>query len=47
MDPSPFARNTFWGMAIGMTVTWLGHLGVHPGTVQRFLSVPREIDAKQ
>lgn len=47
MDPSPFARNTFWGMAVGMTVTWVGHLGIHPGTVQRFLSVPREIDAKR
>nr|XP_012219270.1 PREDICTED: sodium-coupled monocarboxylate transporter 1-like isoform X2 [Linepithema humile] len=46
MDPSPFSRNTFWGMSIGMTVTWLGHLGIHPGVVQRFLSVPREIDAK-
>lgn len=46
MDPSPFARNTFWGMTIGMTTIWLGHLGIHPGTVQRFLSVPREIDAK-
>lgn len=46
MDPSPFARNTFWGMTIGMTTIWIGHLGIHPGTVQRFLSVPREIDAK-
>ncbi|XP_011639285.1 sodium-coupled monocarboxylate transporter 1-like isoform X2 [Pogonomyrmex barbatus] len=46
MNPSPLARNTFWGMAIGMTITWLGHLGIHPGAVQRFLSVPREIDAK-
>lgn len=46
MNPSPFARNTFWGMTIGMTVVWLGHYGTHPGTVQRFLSVPREIDAK-
>lgn len=47
MDPSPLARNTFWGMAIGMTVTWIGHISVHPGTVQRFLSVPRQADAKQ
>ncbi|KMQ90977.1 sodium-coupled monocarboxylate transporter 1, partial [Lasius niger] len=46
MDPSPFARNTFWGMIVGMTATWIGHLAIHPGTVQRFLSVPREIDAK-
>ncbi|XP_072761247.1 sodium-coupled monocarboxylate transporter 1-like [Anoplolepis gracilipes] len=46
MDPSPFARNTFWGMIVGMTATWLGHLAIHPGVVQRFLSVPREIDAK-
>lgn len=46
MNPSPFARNTFWSMAIGMTVIWLANIGIHPGTVQRFLSVPREIDAK-
>lgn len=47
MNPSPFARNTFWGMLTGMTITWVAHLGIHPGVVQRFLSVPREIDAKQ
>ncbi|EGI62202.1 Sodium-coupled monocarboxylate transporter 1 [Acromyrmex echinatior] len=23
MDPSPFARNTFWGMTIGMTTIWI------------------------
>ncbi|XP_050447138.1 sodium-coupled monocarboxylate transporter 1-like [Cataglyphis hispanica] len=46
MDPSLSARNTFWGMIFGMTATWIGHLAIHPGTVQRFLSVPREIDAK-
>ncbi|XP_020296764.1 sodium-coupled monocarboxylate transporter 1-like isoform X2 [Pseudomyrmex gracilis] len=47
MNPSLFVRNTFWSMSIGMTVIWLGHLGIHPGTVQRFLAVPREVDAKQ
>ncbi|XP_029174079.1 sodium-coupled monocarboxylate transporter 1-like [Nylanderia fulva] len=46
MDPSPLARNTFWGMLVGMTATWIGHLAIHPGAVQRYLSVPREIDAK-
>ncbi|EFN74893.1 Sodium-coupled monocarboxylate transporter 1 [Camponotus floridanus] len=46
MDPSLLSRNTFWGTTVGMTATWLGHLAIHPGAVQRFLSVPREIDAK-
>ncbi|KAL0118114.1 hypothetical protein PUN28_009053 [Cardiocondyla obscurior] len=47
MDPSLVARNTFWGTTIGMTVIWVGHFGTHPGSVQRFLSVPKEIDAKR
>ncbi|KAK2577149.1 hypothetical protein KPH14_003309 [Odynerus spinipes] len=47
MDASPFARNTFWGMSIGMTVTWLVHLGIHQGCVQRCLSIPKERDAKR
>ncbi|KAF7417403.1 hypothetical protein HZH68_000056 [Vespula germanica] len=47
MDVSPYARNTFWGMTIGMTMTWLVHLGIHQGCVQRYLSVPKERDAKR
>ncbi|XP_046813768.1 sodium-coupled monocarboxylate transporter 2-like [Vespa crabro] len=47
MDVSPYARNTFWGMTIGMTTTWLVHLGIHQGCVQRYLSVPKERDAKR
>ncbi|GAB1858968.1 Sodium-coupled monocarboxylate transporter 1 [Camponotus japonicus] len=46
MDPSPLARNTFWATTVSMTATWIGHLAIHPGAVQRYLSVPREIDAK-
>lgn len=40
MDPNPFARNTFWTVTVGSTFTWLSHLGVHPGAVQRFIAVP-------
>lgn len=40
MDPSPFARNTFWGMSIGMVTTWMAGLGISQMSMQRFLSVP-------
>ncbi|XP_066595800.1 sodium-coupled monocarboxylate transporter 1-like [Prorops nasuta] len=46
MDPSPFVRQNFWGVAISTTFMWLGHTGVSQGTVQRFLSVPKESQAK-
>lgn len=47
MDTSPFSRNTFWGMSIGMTVTWLVHLGIHQGCVQRCLSIPTKKGARR
>ncbi|KAI4499240.1 hypothetical protein M0802_005500 [Mischocyttarus mexicanus] len=47
MDINPYTRNTFWAMTIGLTVTWLVHLGVHQGAVQRCLSVPTESDARR
>ncbi|XP_014606130.1 PREDICTED: sodium-coupled monocarboxylate transporter 2-like [Polistes canadensis] len=47
MDINPYTRNTFWAMTIGMTITWLVHLGVHQGVIQRCLSVPKEADAKR
>lgn len=40
MDPSPFVRNSFWGMSIGMVMTWLHGLGISQVSLQRFLSVP-------
>ncbi|OAD59039.1 Sodium-coupled monocarboxylate transporter 2 [Eufriesea mexicana] len=40
MDPSPFIRNSFWGMSIGMTTTWLSGLGISQVSMQRFLAVP-------
>lgn len=40
MDPSPFARTSFWAMSFGLTVNWLSSSGVGQTTVQRFLSVP-------
>ncbi|KAG8325413.1 hypothetical protein J6590_067862 [Homalodisca vitripennis] len=39
MDPSPFRRNTFWTICLGSVFTWLSHVGVHPGTSQRFIAV--------
>ena len=45
MDPSPFVRNSFWGMSVGMTITWLTGLGINQSSVQRFLSVPNVKEA--
>lgn len=33
-------RTSFWGIVIGMTVSWISYLGVTQSSVQRFLSVP-------
>lgn len=40
MNPSPFIRNSFWGMTVGMTMTWLAGLGISQVSMQRFLAVP-------
>lgn len=46
MDPDPFARNTFWTVTFGTTFLWFVHLAVHPGSVQRFISLPSITAAK-
>ena len=40
MDSSPFARNSFWGMSVGMTMTWVSGLGISQMSMQRFLAIP-------
>ncbi|XP_015432992.1 PREDICTED: sodium-coupled monocarboxylate transporter 2-like [Dufourea novaeangliae] len=40
MSPSPFERNSFWGMSVGMTMTWLAGVGISQVSMQRFLAVP-------
>lgn len=40
MDIDPTVRATFWGVSIGMGITWISNLGVNPSSVQRFLAVP-------
>lgn len=47
MDPNPFARHTFWTMVIGCTFTLLSYQAVSPGTIQRFIAVPSQSDAKK
>ncbi|XP_012277365.1 sodium-coupled monocarboxylate transporter 2 [Orussus abietinus] len=47
MNPSPFVRNSFWGMSVGMVLTWTSSLGVTQGSMQRFLSVPTVKDARK
>ncbi|XP_020293871.1 sodium-coupled monocarboxylate transporter 1-like isoform X2 [Pseudomyrmex gracilis] len=47
MDPSPFARNSFWGMSIGMVMTWLASLGINQVSMQRFLAVPTIKEAQK
>lgn len=46
MDLDPFARNTFWTVAVGTSFTWLAQLGVHPGAIQRFIAVPTHAAAR-
>lgn len=40
MDPSPFARTTFWKISMGLMINFMANCGVGQSTVQRFLSVP-------
>ncbi|KAK5640116.1 hypothetical protein RI129_010927 [Pyrocoelia pectoralis] len=40
MNSNPTVRQTFWGVVIGMWMTFIGNLGVNPSSVQRFLSLP-------
>nr|CAD7397406.1 unnamed protein product [Timema poppensis] len=39
-DPSPFARNTIWTIAVGTSFGWLSSLGVSQGMVQKFIALP-------
>lgn len=47
MDPSPFARNTFWGTSVGMAMTWLSGIGISQVSMQRFLAVPTITEARK
>lgn len=47
MDPSPFARSTFWGVTVGLTTAWTANISVNQGCMQRFLAVPTLKDAKK
>lgn len=40
MDPNPFLRNTFWTVSVGTMFSWINYIGIHPGTVQRFVALP-------
>lgn len=40
MDPDPFLRNSFWTVSIGNTLYLIYNLGIHRGSVQRFVSWP-------
>lgn len=40
MDPSPFARTSFWTISLGMTILWVSGFGVGQASIPRFLSVP-------
>ncbi|VVC39888.1 Sodium/solute symporter [Cinara cedri] len=40
MDPDPFLRHSFWTISIGTAVHLIASVGVHPGSVQRFVALP-------
>ncbi|XP_076635648.1 sodium-coupled monocarboxylate transporter 2 [Colletes latitarsis] len=45
MDPSPYVRNSFWMMSVGLTANWLSGLGINQMSMQRFLAVPNAREA--
>lgn len=47
MNLDPTERTTFWGIVVGMTVSWISYLGVTQASVQRFLAVPSLNAAKR
>ncbi|XP_063227313.1 sodium-coupled monocarboxylate transporter 1-like [Bacillus rossius redtenbacheri] len=47
LDPSPFARNTFWTVTIGMTFLWLSQCGINQGMVQKFIALPSITNARR
>ncbi|XP_012259063.2 sodium-coupled monocarboxylate transporter 1-like [Athalia rosae] len=47
MNPSPFARMTFWGISIGLTFTWFSTFSVNQGCIQRFLATPKLSTARR
>lgn len=40
MNPSLFERNTFWTTVVGYFFQWLSSISVHPGVLQRQITVP-------
>ncbi|VVC39885.1 Sodium/solute symporter [Cinara cedri] len=47
MDPDPFLRNTFWTINVGTIFGTITMFGIHPGTVQRFVSLPTHDKARK
>jgi hypothetical protein len=40
MDLDPTVRHTFWNIAFGTFFSWITHVSVNQGMVQRFLAMP-------
>ncbi len=40
MNPDPLVRNTFWTVTMGGFCLTLTAIAIHPGSVQRFISLP-------
>ncbi|XP_059468470.1 sodium-coupled monocarboxylate transporter 1-like [Neocloeon triangulifer] len=40
MDMNPTVRHTFWNIAFGSFFSWITHISVNQGMVQRFLAMP-------
>ncbi|KAJ9575564.1 hypothetical protein L9F63_007572, partial [Diploptera punctata] len=47
MNPSPFARLTFWTIIIGFTFVWVNGVGVNQAMVQKFMSLPTLKEARK
>lgn len=40
MNWDPTVRHTFWNIAFGSFFSWITHISVNQGMVQRFLAMP-------
>ncbi|KAK9708911.1 Sodium:solute symporter family [Popillia japonica] len=47
VDINPLKRQTLWAAILGLSCSWIAHIGVGQGSVQKFLSLPSMKACKQ
>ncbi|KAI4470149.1 sodium-coupled monocarboxylate transporter [Holotrichia oblita] len=47
IDVNPLKRQTLWAAVLGLSCSWIAHIGISQGSVQKFLSLPSMKACKQ